>query len=143
MTLMNAAVQGIGVQILPVAEIFVDGNGDGVDITKYEGWGAFVMDVKPIGGSDPTLALKLQHSDDDGDDDPYVDVPGGAFAVAAGAGDLPYASSTNLFQTKSLNLSSLRGWVRVVKTLGGSDTPDFFGNVVMFGFHKDRSQKDA
>lgn len=132
--LYNAAVQAIAKKIL-VADITADGNGAGVDISKYEGFGQFVAEIKNIAGTTPTLALKLQHSDDDAAADPYADVTGGAFAAATDA--------SNLEQALLLNLSSLKKYVRVAEDIGGTSSPRFFAAVVLFGFHKDRTQKDA
>ena len=112
------------VALLPLAEVAADANGSGVDISSYEGVVKFVAHTKATSGTTPTLGLKLQHSDDDGDADPYVDVSGGAFTQATDAD-----TSAAVLQSLSLQKNALRKYVRVAKDIGGTSTPKFLASV--------------
>lgn len=129
---MPASIYGLAnaeeKEILALAEITADGNGSGVDISAYEGVGRFVLQAKNTAGTTPGLACKLQHSEDDGDDDAYADVSGGAFTAATDAAYTPSAIS--------LNVNNLKKYVRVVKDISGTSTPKYFASCVLVALRK-------
>jgi hypothetical protein len=116
------------VEILPEGEISATGDGTGVDVSGHEGVGLFILNMKNTAGGTPTLAVKLQHSDDDGDADPYTDVTAGAFTALAAAAYPP--------NVLKLNLSDCKRWVRPKRTLTGDTAPKYFGSVTLVAFKK-------
>ena len=130
--LMNALVLPDVIAILPGEDITADGNGDGVDVSKFEAWGTLVCQAANIAGTTPTLDLKLQHSEDDGVADAYADVTDGAL--------VQITDTLGLIQQLKVNLSSAKKYIRIVKDIGGTATPRFFAGVALVAFRKDRSQ---
>jgi hypothetical protein len=111
--------------LLANAQILASANGSGVDVSDLDGSVAVTCAVSaPVAGTNPTLDLKLQHSDDDGANDAYADVTGGAFAQVTSA-----ASKQKL----SLSVSGMKKYVRVVKTIGGTSSPQYYASVSMHG----------
>jgi hypothetical protein len=110
--------------ISPVAAISADGNSTGVDITKYEGLMAIVLDSAAGSGTAPTLDVKLQHSDAIGGT--YTDVAGAAFAQVSG---------TASRQKIVVNSQDLLPFIRVARDVGGT-TPSFTMSVVALALPK-------
>lgn len=96
-------------------------DGDGVDISKYKGNLKVIANYDAGEGTDPTLDIKLQDSDDD---ITYADITDKAFAQIIDAASL---------QSLSLDTRAIRQFVRAEKTVGGTDTPTFDGSVVFIG----------
>lgn len=124
-SMLNNLGNAHAVEILGLAQILADGNGTGVDISAYDGVGLFILDGVNVAGTNPTLAMKLQHSDDDSD---YADVTGGGFTGLTGA--------AHTAQALALNIGSLKKYVRVVKDIGGTDTPEYYAGVLMIAMKK-------
>lgn len=76
--------------------------------TNYEGQIAFIADVKNVSGTTPTLAYKLQESDDNST---FTDVTNGGFTSLTTVASL---------QKVVVNKDSLKRYVRVAFTLGGT-----------------------
>jgi hypothetical protein len=116
------------IAIAPLGEVTADGDGTGVDTSAFDGTMRFVFNAKNIAGTTPTLAGKLQHSDDDGGDDAYADITGGAFT---GATDAAHALST-----LDLDRNRVKKWVRFVDDIGGTSSPKFARYCDLLAFRK-------
>lgn len=110
--------------ISPVAAITADGNSTGVDVSKYEGLMALILDSAAGTGTTPTLDVKLQHSDTLGGT--YTDVAGAAFAQVAG---------TASRQKIVVNSQDLLPFIRVNRDVGGT-TPSFTMSVTALALPK-------
>lgn len=110
--------------IAPVATVNADGQTTGVDLrgavtanpsaaTNYEGQIAFLLDSNNTAGSSPTLAIKIQESDDDST---YTDVTGGAFT------GLTTGRSS---QKVVLDVGRLKRYVRLDYDIGGTSSPAY------------------
>jgi len=113
------------IELLPLASVTGDGNGSGVNVSSLEGPVRVIAQIKNTAGTTPTMALKLQHSEDDGSTDTYADVTGGAFT---GATDAAYTPNV-----LTLNANDLKKYVRVVKDIGGTSSPAFLVGVIAIG----------
>lgn len=111
---MNAALFTT-TSLLPAAQIVQTTTGGAVNVRDLKGKGKIVLAASAAAaGTDPTLTVKLTHCATSGGT--YTDVAGGAFAVVTDAASV---------QTIGLDLDSLHEFVKVVATLGGTDTPTF------------------
>lgn len=103
--------------LLPVASVSGSGNGTGVDLVSYEGQIAVVLDAHNVSGTSPTMDIKIQ---DSADNSSFADVsPSIAFAQV---------TTTDSVQKLSIAKSSLRRYIRAVKTAGGT-TPVYLISV--------------
>jgi hypothetical protein len=101
-------------------------DGTALDIQAYEGSVLVILAASAaIAGTDPTLAVKVQHADTEGGT--YADVPGGAFAGI---------TDTAGHEVLVLNADNLKRWVKVVGTIGGTSSPEFAFGVSIAGLHK-------
>jgi hypothetical protein len=113
----NVAQKLNTISLIPMADITASGDGTGVDITQFVGEGKFVLSAKNVAGTTPTLDVKLQHS---ADNITYADVTGGAFTQVTDAD-----TRAAVQHTLDIKLDGLNKYVRAVKTIGGTDTPQF------------------
>lgn len=96
----------------------------GVDLSDYSGAMHFVlMSSAATAGTTPTLNVKLQHSDSLSTG--YEDVSGATFTEVTDAADLT--------EMLTLDVDSMKQFVRVVGTIGGTSTPTFAFGVVAVG----------
>ena len=112
------------VELAPIAAVTATGNGTGVDITAYEGYGQIVLVSAAGTGTSPTLDVKVQESSDDST---YTDITGLAFTQVTDAADI-----TQMLQ---IDISGTKKYVRVVDTAGGT-TPSFDRSVVLIAGRK-------
>lgn len=104
--------------LIPAAAVTADGDGTGVDLLTLSGEIAVIIDVSaPVAGTSPTLDLKLQ---DSADNSTYGDVTGGAFTQVTDAASV---------QKLSFNKDELKRYVRIVKDIGGTDSPQYLVSV--------------
>jgi len=97
------------------APVTADGNSSAFDLLGYEGQVAIVLNVgDPTAGTNPTLAVKLQHCDTSGGS--YTDVSGGGFTSYTTTGSL---------QTLVLDASVLKRYVEFNFDIGGTMSPSF------------------
>lgn len=89
--------------------VSADGNGSGVDVTEYEGWGTVDVSVHNVSGTTPTYDGKLQESDTSGGT--YADVSGAAIVQVA---------TTDSLQQLAVNWSAVKAFVRWVDDVGGT-----------------------
>jgi hypothetical protein len=124
--LLNALAQAVGLVLAAAGRRTSTLTGTGIDVLAYEGVALVVLNASAGTGTNPTLDVKLQHSDDDST---YADVTGGAFTqVTDGAG-------TAGVQVKRINVSDLKRYVRVIGTIAGT-TPSFDFAVEFVGIKK-------
>jgi hypothetical protein len=116
--------------ITPQTRVTADDTDDtGVDISIFEGVITFVLDATNRVGTTPTLAIKLQHSNDaDGTPDAWADVPGGAFTGMTDAAHSP--------QAITIQQSQLKKYVHTVRDIGGSASPEYDVSVFALGWRK-------
>ena len=124
--LLNALAQAVGLVLAAAARRTSTLTGTGIDVLAYEGVALVVLNASAGTGTNPTLDVKLQHSDDNST---YADVTGGAFTqvtdVAGSAG----------VQVKKINVSDLKRYVRSIGTIAGT-TPSFDFGVEFIGIKK-------
>jgi hypothetical protein len=124
--LLNALSQAVGLVLAQAARRTSTLTGTGIDVLAYEGVALVVLNASAGTGTNPTLDVKLQHSDDDST---YADVTGGTFTqvtdVAGSAG----------VQVKKINVSDLKRYVRAIGTIAGT-TPSFDFGVEFVGIKK-------
>lgn len=124
--LLNALAQAVGLVLAAAARRTSTLTGTGIDVLAYEGVALVVLNASAGTGTNPTLDVKLQHSDDDST---YADVTGGTFTQVTDA-----AGSAGV-QVKRINVSDLKRYVRVIGTIAGT-TPSFDFAVEFVGIKK-------
>lgn len=124
--LLNALAQAVGLVLAAAARRTSTLTGTGIDVLDYEGVALVVLNASAGTGTDPTLDVKLQHSDDDST---YVDVTDGTFTQVTDV-----AGSTGV-QVKKINVSDLKRYVRAIGTIAGT-TPSFDFAVEFVGIKK-------
>jgi hypothetical protein len=124
--MLNFGDQAQVKDLLPVAAVTSDGNGSAVDLQGLTGEIAVILDVSaPVAGTTPTMDVKLQHSVDGSTS--WADVTGGGFAQV---------SDTASVQKISLNKDELRRYVRIVKDISGTDSPQYLMSAKIVGLLK-------
>lgn len=114
------------IDLLPVAAVTASANATGVSIVDYAGEIAIVVDISaPVAGSSPTMDIKIQESDESGAN--YTDVSGAAITQVTSAASV---------QKISLNTDELKKYIRVVKTIGGTSSPQYLVSVKAVGVKK-------
>jgi hypothetical protein len=124
--LLNALAQATGVELAPAASRTSTLTGTGIDVLEYEGVALVLLNASAGTGTNPTLDVKLQHSDDDST---YEDVNSGAFSQVTDAAE------TAGVKVMKLNVSDLKRYLRVVGTIAGT-TPSFDFGVEFVGITK-------
>lgn len=104
----------------PVAKTATFTAANDVDCRDYIGNIVIVQDVGTVTGTTPTLAGKIQDSDDDSS---YTDVAGLTFTQATASNDL---------QTLNVDTRAVRRYIRYIGTIGGT-TPSFSVGVLAIG----------
>jgi len=109
-------------------------NGTAVDLLDYDGLGVVVLNVGRGGtDTDETLDVKLQHGAlADGSD--AADLPAG---VAADKSFTPVVYNAGSVQTKILDMSTCKRYLRAVPAVAGT-TPVFYGSITFLGQKKVR-----
>jgi len=124
--LLNALAQTVGLVLAAAAQRTTTLTGTGIDVLDYEGVALIVLNASAGTGTNPTLDVKLQHSDDDST---YADVTGGAFTQVTDA------AGTAGVQVLKVNVSDLKQYLRVIGTVGGT-SPSFNYGVEFVGIKK-------
>jgi hypothetical protein len=124
--LLNALAQATGVELAPAASRTSTLTGNGIDVLEYEGVALVLLNASAGTGTNPTLDVKLQHSDDDSS---YEDVTSGAFSQVTDAAE------TAGVKVMKLNVSDLKRYLRIVGTIAGT-TPSFDFGVEFVGITK-------
>lgn len=126
----NIAQAQSRISLIPLSDVTSTTTGTGVSIVGYVGEAKFLCVGKNVAGTNPTLAVKLQHSDDDSD---YADVTSGAFTTITAAG-----TKASVAHTLNVNVDGLKKYVRAVATIGGTDSPQFLIGVYGIVLSQDR-----
>jgi hypothetical protein len=113
---IQAQVQNL-IDVIPMADITATGNGTGIDITSFVGEAKFVLSAKNVAGTTPTLDVKLQ---DSADNSTFNDIAGAAFTQVTDAG-----TKAAVTLTLNVQLDSVAKYIRAVKTIGGTASPEF------------------
>ena len=124
--LLNALAQATGAELAPAASRTSTLTGTGIDVLEYEGVALVLLNTSAGTGTNPTLDVKLQHSDDDST---YEDVTSGAFSQVTDAAE------TAGVKVMKLNVSDLKRYLRIVGTIAGT-TPSFDFGVEFVGITK-------
>lgn len=110
-----------GVEVLPNAERTSTVTGSAIDLINYQGEGKLILMSNAGTGTLPTLDVKVQECDtSDGD---YTDVSGAAFTQVTDAADA--------FEVISLKIDEVKRYIKIIGTIGGSDTPTFTFGVAL------------
>lgn len=100
--------------LAPAASRTTTLTGTGVDLQLYEGRAELILTSSAAtAGTAPTLAVKVQDSANNSD---FDDVAGLVFTTVTAAASV---------QSMAINKPALRRYIRVVGTLGGTDSPAF------------------
>lgn len=119
------------IQIQPMAEITATGVATAVDLigavtgnpsvaTNYDGQIAFLLDALNTSGSSPTLAVSITHCDTVGGT--YTAVTGGGFTGLT-------TTNVNGKQKIVLNVNSLKQFIQIAYTIGGTATPKYYVSI--------------
>jgi len=125
--LLNALAQTVALTLAAAARRTSTLTGSAVDVLDYEGVATVILNASAaVAGTNPTLDVKVQHSDTTTSGD-FADVTGGAFTQVTDAASL---------QVLKLNVSALKRYLRVIGTIGGTSTPTFDFSVEFIGIKK-------
>ena len=128
--LLNAMAQAVGLVLAAAARRTSTLTGTGIDVLAYEGVALITLNASAASaGTSPTLDVKLQHSDTTTSGD-FTDVTGGAFTQVTDV------AGTAGVQVKKFNVSDLKQYLRVIGTIGGTNTPTFDFGVTFTGIKK-------
>jgi hypothetical protein len=120
---MNISQMNI-VELLPMLLRTSTATGTGKDVSEYSGFCHVILQsTAATVGTNPTLNVKLQHSDVVGSG--YEDITGAVFAELTAAADV-----TSMITIKP---DELKKFVRAVGTIAGTSTPTFSFGVSMVG----------
>lgn len=124
--LLNTLAHALGLVLAAAARRTSTLTGTGIDVLHYEGVALAVLNASAGTGTNPTLDVKLQHSDDNST---FADVTGATFTQVTND-----AGSAGV-QVMRINVSDLKRYLRVIGTIGGT-TPSFDYGVDFVGIKK-------
>lgn len=110
---------------VPVADVTATGNGTDIDLQQYSGQIAIIADVKNVAGTLPTMDISVQDSANNS-----------SFAAISPA--VAFAQVTTVASTQKivLNKDNIRRYLRIVKTIGGTSSPEYYVSVKVFAVKK-------
>lgn len=126
--LLNALSQALGLVLAAAARRTSTLTGTEIDVLHYEGVALVVLNASAGTGTNPTLDVKLQHSDTTTSGD-FADVTGATFTQVTGV------AGTAGVQILRVNVSDLKRYLRVIGTIAGT-TPSFDFGVEFVGIKK-------
>jgi hypothetical protein len=123
---INALAHAVFTQLEAVLSRTATLTGTAFDVTAYEGVALVVLTAgAKTAGTNPTLDVKVQHCETS--DGTFADITGAAFTqVTTVAG----------VQTLALDMNAVKKYIKVIGTLGGTDTPTFPYGVQFIGIKK-------
>ena len=124
--LLNALAQTVVAALATADRRTATVTGAAIDVLEFEGVALVLLNTSAGTGTNPTLDVKLQHSDDDST---YEDVTSGAFSQVTDAAE------TAGVKVMKLNVSDLKRYLRVIGTIAGT-TPSFDFGVEFVGIKK-------
>lgn len=111
----HLAAAGAVASLLGAADVTASGNGTGVKVAGMKGTAVAILNCgAATAGTNPTMDIKLQESDDNSTN--WTDVPSGAFTqvtTVAGVQAIPFRPGER------------KAYIRAVKTIGGTSSPSF------------------
>ncbi|MGZ3743855.1 MAG: hypothetical protein ACXVB1_00255 [Pseudobdellovibrionaceae bacterium] len=116
--MINLADQLQLLDLLPVAAVTANGNGNGVDLQQYTGEIALILDCHNVAGVTPTMDVKIQDSADNS-----------SFADISPAVAFTQVTTTDFAQKIAVNKDEIRRYIRAVKTIGGTSSPQYLVSV--------------
>lgn len=127
MNLQNVLPLATVLSLAEADERTADLDGTPIDTQDYEGQALAILNSGAASaGTNPTLDCKLQ--DCDTDDGTFADITGATFTQVTDA--------AALVEAISFNVSGCKRYVKLVGTLGGTDTPTFAYGGEFMGFKK-------
>lgn len=102
-------------------------NGPAVDLRPYRGKVVLILNSAAGTGTTPTLDLKVQDSADGSTG--WADL-----LSASEVGLFTQVTTTDSLQAVMVDTEYVRGFVRVVTTIGGTSSPTFIAGVSLIGF---------
>lgn len=118
------------IALAPMANILTTANGTGVDVRDFVGQIAVLLSAVNVAGTSPTLAVKLQSS---ADNSTYADVAGAVFTTVTEAG-----TKAPTLEKITVNVDAASRYLRVVKTVGGTSSPEFSLSCTAVGVKQNR-----
>lgn len=112
-------------ELFPIAAVTASGNSSSMDLVDYSESLDLLLSVSaPVAGTNPTLDVKLQ---DSADNSTFADVSGAAFTQVTSAASV---------QRMTLNPDELKRYVRIVRTIGGTVSPQYLVKVTGIALKK-------
>ena len=118
------------IALAPMANITTTANGTGVDARDFVGEIAVILSAVNVAGTTPTLVVKVQDSEDNSS---FADITGAVFTTVTDAG-----TKAATLEKITLNVDSARRYLRVVKTVGGTNSPEFSLSCTAVGVKQNR-----
>lgn len=118
------------IDLAPMANILTTANGTGVDVRDFVGQIAVLLSAVNVAGTSPTLAVKLQSS---ADNSTFADIAGAVFTTVTEAG-----TKAPTLEKITVNVDAASRYLRVVKTVGGTSSPEFSLSCTAVGVKQNR-----
>lgn len=118
------------IALAPMANILTTANGTGVDVRDFVGQIAVLLSAVNVAGTSPTLIVKVQ---DSADNSSFADISGAVFTTVTDAG-----TKAATLEKITLNVDAARRYLRVVKTVGGTVSPEFSLSCTAVGLKQNR-----
>jgi hypothetical protein len=110
---------------VPVADVLATANGTDLDLVSYSGQIVIMADVKKIAGTNPTMDISIQDSADNS-----------SFAPISPAIAFTQVTTVASAQKLVVNKDALRRYLRVVMTIGGTSSPEYYVSVKVLAVKK-------
>jgi hypothetical protein len=110
---------------VPVASVTSSGNGTDLDLQQYSGQIVILADMKNTAGSSPTMDISVNDSADNS-----------TFAALSPAVAFTQMTTGASAFKLVLNKDNIRRYLRIVKTIGGTNTPTFLTSVKILAVKK-------
>jgi hypothetical protein len=109
------AAAGVGQSLLPPGAIAANTNGTGVSLAGKKGTAAAILNCgAATAGTNPTMDVKLQESDDNSTN--WTDITGASF---------PQVTNAAKCNVISFRPGERKQYIRAVATIGGTSSPSF------------------
>lgn len=118
------------IALAPMANITTTANGTGVDARDFVGEIAILLSAVNVAGTTPTLIVKVQ---DSADNTTFADISGAVFTTVTEAG-----TKAATLEKITLNVDSAKRYLRVVKTVAGTNSPEFSLSCTALGLKQNR-----
>jgi hypothetical protein len=113
--LTHLAAAGVAASLLPPGAVAANTNGTGVSLAGKKGTAAAILNCgAATAGTNPTMDVKLQESDDNSTN--WTDIAGAAF---------PQVTTVAKCLVISFRPGERKQYLRAVATIGGTSSPSF------------------